>query len=93
MKRTKPPGPCQPAKEKTKVAVRNLSVAVEEGEVLGLLGPNGAGKSTALNMMIAEEGPSRGQVDMFYPFQFQFYYRSKCYIPILMQVEHLTIVY
>ncbi|GFS20493.1 ATP-binding cassette sub-family A member [Elysia marginata] len=49
-------------KEKTKVAVRNLSVAVDKGEVLGLLGPNGAGKSTALNMMIAETAPTKGRV-------------------------------
>ncbi|XP_035824811.1 ATP-binding cassette sub-family A member 5 [Aplysia californica] len=61
-KRTKSKGMCNPAPVKSKVAVRNLSVAVDEGEVLGLLGPNGAGKSTALNMMIAETGPTCGKV-------------------------------
>ena len=43
-------------------AVRNLSIAVETKEVFGLLGPNGAGKTTALNMVIAEVGPTKGGV-------------------------------
>ncbi|XP_059141165.1 cholesterol transporter ABCA5-like [Physella acuta] len=47
---------------KTKTAVRNLSIGVDEGEVLGLLGPNGAGKTTALSMIIAETKPTCGQV-------------------------------
>ncbi len=33
------------------VAVRDLSFAVEAGEVVGLLGPNGAGKTTTINML------------------------------------------
>ncbi|GFO31443.1 ATP-binding cassette sub-family a member 5, partial [Plakobranchus ocellatus] len=64
-KRVGESGPCKkrkPELEKTKVAVRNLSIGVDRGEVLGLLGPNGAGKSTALNMMIAETAPTRGKV-------------------------------
>ncbi|XP_064639589.1 cholesterol transporter ABCA5-like isoform X2 [Lineus longissimus] len=44
------------------VAVRNTSFAVGPGEVFGLLGPNGAGKTTTLNMIIAEEGVTRGNV-------------------------------
>ena len=45
--------------------MRNLSIGVDRGEVLGLLGPNGAGKSTALNMMIAETAPTRGKVNRY----------------------------
>lgn len=45
-----------------KLAVRNLSVAVEAGEVFGLLGHNGAGKTTTMKIMIAEEGPTKGKV-------------------------------
>ncbi|XP_031848316.1 cholesterol transporter ABCA5 isoform X1 [Nomia melanderi] len=45
-----------------KVAVRNLSLAVEPGEVFGLLGHNGAGKTTTMKIIIAEEAASRGRV-------------------------------
>jgi len=45
-----------------KLAVRNITFHVREGEVFGLLGPNGAGKSTLLNMVIAEHAPSAGKV-------------------------------
>ena len=54
-------GICQ-CRTKVKVAVCHVSFAVEAGEVLGLLGPNGAGKTTTLNMMIAEEALTRGEV-------------------------------
>jgi len=43
-----------------KMAVRNLSLAVERGECFGLLGPNGAGKSTSINMMTGFMEPSAG---------------------------------
>ncbi|XP_033331289.2 cholesterol transporter ABCA5 isoform X1 [Megalopta genalis] len=45
-----------------KVAVRNLSLAVEPGEVFGLLGHNGAGKTTTMKIVIAEEAATRGRV-------------------------------
>ena len=48
--------------EKVKVAVRNNTFTVSSGEVFGLLGPNGAGKTTTLNMIIAEEGLTKGRV-------------------------------
>ncbi|KAK6641556.1 hypothetical protein RUM44_013268 [Polyplax serrata] len=47
-----------------KLAVRNLSVAVDAGEVFGLLGHNGAGKTTTMKIMIAEEGPTKGRVQI-----------------------------
>ena len=33
------------------IAVDNISISIEEGEIYGLLGPNGAGKSTTINMI------------------------------------------
>jgi len=35
----------------SKVAVEDLSLRVEDGEVFGLLGPNGAGKTTTMRML------------------------------------------
>lgn len=37
---------------KSRTVVRDLSVDVRSGEVVGLLGPNGAGKTTAFYMMV-----------------------------------------
>jgi len=50
----------------TKVAVRNLSLAVDAGEVFGLLGHNGAGKTTTMKIMIAEEAATKGRVSYFW---------------------------
>lgn len=48
--------------ENLKVAVRNLSLHVSAGEVVGLLGHNGAGKTTTMRMVIQEEGVTSGRV-------------------------------
>ncbi len=47
---------------KKKIAVRQLTMGVQEGEVFGLLGHNGAGKTTSMRMITAEEAPTRGKV-------------------------------
>jgi len=44
------------------VAVQDLSLQVNEGEVFGLLGPNGAGKTTSINMMCGLLKPDAGRV-------------------------------
>jgi ABC-2 type transport system ATP-binding protein len=44
-----------------RVAVRDLTFAVEEGQVFGLLGPNGAGKTTTINMLIGQLRPTSGR--------------------------------
>ena len=49
-------------KQKSTVAVSNISFAVKYGEIFGLLGPNGAGKTTTLNMIISETLPTCGKV-------------------------------
>ena len=42
------------------LAVDDLSMTVEEGEVFGLLGPNGAGKTTTVRMLAALIAPTSG---------------------------------
>jgi ABC-2 type transport system ATP-binding protein len=48
-----------------KVAVRNLSMTVEYGEVFGFLGPNGAGKTTSVKMLLDLVAPSAGERFLF----------------------------
>lgn len=43
------------------VAVDNLSLQVNEGEVFGFLGPNGAGKTTTVRMLTSLIAPTRGK--------------------------------
>ena len=47
------------------VAVRNLDLRVEVGEVYGLLGPNGSGKSTTLKIILGLVSPTRGRTEIF----------------------------
>lgn len=42
--------------------VHDLSVSVEQGEVVGLLGPNGAGKTTSFHMIVGLILPDSGRV-------------------------------
>ncbi|MEU1551718.1 alpha/beta fold hydrolase [Streptomyces scabiei] len=46
-------------------SVRDLSIRVEKGQVLGLLGPNGAGKTTTLRMLMGLIQPDGGQIRVF----------------------------
>ena len=43
------------------LAVDNLNIEVEEGEIFGFLGPNGAGKTTTIRMLCALVAPSAGR--------------------------------
>lgn len=47
---------------KKRVVVRNVSVEVKQGEVVGLLGPNGAGKTTTFYMIVGMISPNGGRV-------------------------------
>ena len=44
------------------VALTNVDLTLEEGEILGIIGPNGAGKSTLFNIVAGLERPTAGAV-------------------------------
>ncbi|MGH8048330.1 MAG: ABC transporter ATP-binding protein [Chthoniobacterales bacterium] len=54
-----------PLRREKLVAVRDLSLEVNEGEVYGLLGPNGSGKSTTLKMLLGLVTPTEGTAEVF----------------------------
>ena len=49
----------------SKVAVRDLSLSIEGGQMFGLLGPNGAGKTSSIRMMMGITMPDSGTVKLF----------------------------
>ena len=52
------------------VAVNDLNLEVEEGEIVAIIGPNGAGKTTAFNVITGVYAPSNGRV----------YFDEKCVV-------------
>jgi len=48
-----------------KVAVSNLSLSIEAGQIFGLLGPNGAGKTSSIRMMMGITLPDSGSIRLF----------------------------
>lgn len=46
------------------VAVNNLSLEVNRGEIIGLIGPNGAGKTTVFNVVTGVYAPTNGSMEL-----------------------------
>lgn len=46
----------------TQFALKNISLELKSGEIVGLLGPNGAGKSTLMKIITAYLSPTEGSV-------------------------------
>ncbi|MGO8923866.1 MAG: ATP-binding cassette domain-containing protein [Xanthobacteraceae bacterium] len=44
------------------VAVKDMALGVQAGEILGLIGPNGSGKSTVMKLIMGIERPDAGSV-------------------------------
>ncbi len=57
----KSPGSGQPRK----IAVKNLNLKVQAGEVFGFLGPNGAGKTTTMNVLLGFVNATAGSASLF----------------------------
>jgi lipopolysaccharide export system ATP-binding protein len=49
-------------KYKTRTVANNVSVQVQQGEIVGLLGPNGAGKTTSFYMIVGMIKPNSGRI-------------------------------
>jgi len=49
-------------KYKKRTVVNNVSVVVNQGEIVGLLGPNGAGKTTSFYMIVGLIKPNSGNI-------------------------------
>lgn len=49
-------------KYKKRIVVNNVSVEVNQGEIVGLLGPNGAGKTTTFYMIVGLIKPNNGRI-------------------------------
>lgn len=49
-------------KYKARTVVNDISVRVEQGEIVGLLGPNGAGKTTCFYMIVGLIKPNEGKI-------------------------------
>ena len=50
---------------RSKLALEDLHLSVEEGEIFGFLGPNGAGKTTTIRLLLGLAYPTRGEVRIF----------------------------
>lgn len=56
---------------KTLNAVDDISLSINEGELIGYIGPNGAGKSTSIKMLTGILQPTSGEMNVlgFHPFR------------------------
>lgn len=51
-----------PSVEKDLEVLKDISLKIDEGEIVALLGPSGCGKSTVLNLSAGFESPDQGEV-------------------------------
>ena len=47
-----------------RIIVKNVSITVAPGEVVGLMGPNGAGKTSTFNLAVGNLKPDKGDILM-----------------------------
>ncbi|MCE4627259.1 MAG: ABC transporter ATP-binding protein [Desulfurococcales archaeon] len=75
-------------------AVKNISLELNQGEVLGLIGPNGAGKTTTLKTIVGLVVPDSGRIliDNINPFMDPRIKRIIGYVPEIPQTPEWTTV-
>jgi ABC-type multidrug transport system ATPase subunit len=71
------------------VAVDNLSIHVQKGEIYGFLGPNGAGKTTTAMMILGLLKPTAGKVRLFGKELEADYFNIKRRIGVLSEFQYL----
>src|SRR5690606_4509090 len=49
---------------KNRAVVNDVSLSLEQGEIVGLLGPNGAGKTTTFYMICGLVKPNDGEIEL-----------------------------
>jgi ABC-2 type transport system ATP-binding protein len=49
----------------SKIAVNNLTLSIDAGQMFGLLGPNGAGKTSSIRMIMGITIPDSGSISLF----------------------------
>jgi NitT/TauT family transport system ATP-binding protein len=47
-----------------KIVLEKIDLAVEEGAFVSIIGPSGAGKSTLLRLVLGQEAPTRGRIEL-----------------------------
>lgn len=71
------------------VAVDNLNINIEKGEIYGFLGPNGAGKTTTAMMILGLLKPTEGKVKIFGKELQEDYFNIKRRIGVLSEFQYL----
>lgn len=71
------------------VAVDNLNLHIEKGEIYGFLGPNGAGKTTTAMMILGLLKPTAGKVKIFGKELHEDYFNIKRRIGVLSEFQYL----
>jgi ABC-2 type transport system ATP-binding protein len=72
-------------------AVKGVSLAIEEGEILALLGPNGAGKTTLISMTCGIATLTRGRITVAGHDVVADFRRSRALVGLVPQEIHLNI--
>ncbi|MBU1404409.1 MAG: ATP-binding cassette domain-containing protein [Proteobacteria bacterium] len=72
-----------------RLAVDNISFAIQRGQCVGFLGPNGAGKTTCINMLLGLVEKSAGEIRIFDLEAPRFHRQIKARIGVVPQADSL----